>query len=68
MDIGWLKFLGSTYFSHFPIDLLLRSLKCTEISLRDQTGGAETPHKILEKIIMFYISSLPIFPNQVSCS
>ena len=51
--LGWLKFLGSTYFTHFPRDWMLRSLKCVEISLRDQNWRAETPHKISKIFLCF---------------
>ena len=44
--LGWGHFLECIYFTHFPLDWMLRSIKCIEISLSDQTPGAETLSKV----------------------
>ena len=44
--LGWGQILECLYFTYFPIDWMLRSFKCIEISLADQTQGAETLSKI----------------------
>ena len=44
--IGWGQILECIYFTHFPRDWMLRSFKCIEISLSDQTPGAETLSKV----------------------
>ena len=44
--VGWGQILECINFTHFPINWILRSFKCIEISLLDQTPGAETPSKV----------------------
>ena len=44
--LGWRQILECIYFTHFPVDWMLRSFKCIEISLSDQTPGAETLSKV----------------------
>ena len=44
--LGWRQILECIYFTHFPLDWMLRSFKCIEISLSDQTPGAETLSKV----------------------
>ena len=44
--VGWGQILECINFTHFPINWMLRSFKCIEISLSDQTPGAETLSKV----------------------
>ena len=44
--IGWGQILECMYFTYFPINCMLRSFQCFEISLSDQTPGVETLSKV----------------------
>ena len=46
LRLGWGQILECMYFTYFPINCMLRSFQCFEISLSDQTPGAETLSKV----------------------